>query len=83
VRLLDEHGYQVDMLTVRPAPTSWDQRDRPGRRLLAEHAHPHGVQWVIWSGRTWRYLVRVTDAGQQATSPTGTGTPAADQPPAG
>jgi len=83
VRLLDEHGYQLDMLTVRPAPTSWQQRDRLGRRLQAEHAHPHGVQWVIWSGRTWRYLVHVADADQQATNPTGTGTPAADQPPAG
>ncbi len=59
VRLLDEHGYQLDLLTARPTPSFAAQRTGLARRLLAEHRHPKGVEWVIWSGRGWRYLTRV------------------------
>ncbi len=69
VRLLDEHGYQLDLLIARPAPRSAAQRTGLAGRLLAEHRHAAGVEWVIWSGRCWRYLTRV-DGGDTPPSTT-------------
>jgi len=59
VRLLDEHGHQLDWLAVRPAPTSGAQRAALAGRLVAQHPHPRAAQWVIWSGTAWRHLTQV------------------------
>ena len=76
VRLLDEHGCQLDLRTVRPAPASGAQRAGLAQRLLAEHRHPHGATWVIWSGTAWRYLTRAASTTQTGPGTTAGGTAA-------
>ncbi len=73
VRLLDEHGYTLDIQAVRPAPATPSEwpgivgplTGRPPR-------YPAGRLWQIWDGTCWQHLTDV----DPATNPCG-GNPSA------
>jgi len=55
VRLLNDHGYTLDIHTVRPAPTRAADRAAIARSA----SYPTGRLWQIWTGTVWQHL---TDA---------------------
>ncbi len=57
VRLLDEHGYTLDIHAVRPAPIRAAERAAIARTLAARSpSYPHGRLWQIWTGAAWQHL---------------------------
>jgi len=68
VRLLDEHGYTLDIQTARPAPATPAERAAIARQLTAQPARdPAGRMWQIWAGTAWQHLTIVPTAPTTAT----------------
>ncbi len=64
VRLLDEHGFTVEMHGVRRAPRSGPDRAALIAELAARPPHPLGHAWHIWTGTAWRHLAQARPAGR-------------------
>jgi hypothetical protein len=56
VRLLDNNGRVLNLLSIGDTPSDPAERSTTVADLHTCHGHPDGAAWEIWSGTRWQHL---------------------------